>query len=428
MTEELLHFIWKYRFINSSDLKTTDGDLIEIIHPGTHNTDAGPDFFNAKVKIGDTLWAGNVEMHLKASDWAHHRHHLDAAYNNVILHVVLNDDVDVFTEKGIKVPMMKLEVIESLQHKYIELLLSEKWLVCQDALSQLNNIDWHGWLDRCLISRFEERTAKILSLLDQFNGDWEQVFFIVIARSFGFGTNSQPFEMMARQTPVRALLHHADNLLQVEAILFGQAGFIGQEPQNEYQTLLAREYGYLASKFNLKPIPVHLWKFLRLRPVNFPTIRIAQLAAFINQNGGAFESLINQHDIHAVIDLLDLQASTYWNTHYQLFEDESENHPKALGVSSRQLILINAIIPMMYAYGQHRSNDDLMAKAFDWLSKLPPEKNHIVDGWQLNGGIEAVNAYESQSLVHLRTAFCEQKKCLQCRIGLLHLKKSIEPA
>jgi len=422
MTEELLHFLWKHRMVNSSDLKTTDGELIEIIHPGTHNTDAGPDFFNAKVKIGNTLWAGNVEIHLRSSDWRLHHHHLNQAYNNVILHVVSHHDEEVLTQNRVKVPVMTMLTSQLLRQQYQTLMDHEEWLGCKDSIGLMSELELTNWLERCLISRFEERSSRIDELLHEFENDWEQVFFLMLARSFGFGTNAQPFEMLARQTPVRALLHHADSQLQIEAILLGQAGFISQNPQCEYEEKLAREYQFLATKFNLKPIATHLWKFLRLRPVNFPTVRLAQLAAFIYKIKGQFESLFEVKSVDALLQLLDVKASDYWSRHFQLFEEEGDEQVKHLGVSSRHLIIINAIVPTMYAYAARRGNEEMQAKAFDWLTALPAENNHIIQHWR-EYGLKADNAFDSQALLHLRKAFCEPKKCLQCRIGYYYLSR-----
>lgn len=422
MTEELLHFLWKHRMVNSSDLKTCDGEPIEIIHPGTHNTDAGPDFFNAKVKIGSTLWAGNVEIHLRSSDWRLHHHHLNQAYNNVILHVVNQHDEEVFTQNRVVVPVMKMQTSQALSQNYQSLLDGEEWLGCKDAISQISEIELTNWLERCLISRFEERTFRIDQLLTEFENDWEQVFFLMLARSFGFGTNAQPFEMLARQTPVWSLLHHADNQLQIEAILLGQAGFISKNPLCEYEEKLGREYQFLSQKFNLKPVASHLWKFLRLRPVNFPTIRLAQLSAFIFKIKGQFETMFEVKSVDTLLQLLDVTASDYWSRHFQLYEEEGEEQVKHLGVLSRHLIIINAIVPTMYAYAARRGNDEMQAKAFDWLTSLPAENNHIINNWR-EYGLKADNAFDSQALIHLRQSFCEPKKCLQCRIGFYYLNK-----
>jgi hypothetical protein len=424
MTEELLHFLWKHRMVNSSDLKTCDGEPIEIIHPGTHNADAGPDFFNAKVKIGNTLWAGNVEIHLRSSDWQLHNHHLNEAYNNVILHVVGHHDQEVLTQNRVRVPVMKMQTSPALHQQYHLLMEQEQWLGCNVAISQMSQLELTNWLERCLISRFEERTARIDELLAEFDNDWEQLFFLMLARSFGFGTNAQPFEMLARQTPVRALLHHADNQLQIEAILLGQAGFISQTPQCEYEEKLAREYQFLATKFSLKPVATHLWKFLRLRPVNFPTVRLAQLATFIYKIKGQFESLFEVKSVDVLLQLLDVNASGYWSHHFRLYDDEGEEQVKHLGESSRRLIIINAIIPTMYAYAVRRGNDEMQTKAFEWLNALPAENNHIIQKWS-EYGLKSRNAFYSQSLIHLRKAFCEPKKCLQCRIGYYYLCKDL---
>lgn len=426
MNEELLHFIWKYRLFEPANLKTDGGLPVEVIHPGTHNTDAGPDFFNAKIKIGDTLWAGNVEMHLKASDWNVHGHHQNGAYNNVILHVVAHNDEPVATHNGQAVPATVLEVPARLLEKYRALIGNEKWLMCQDVIGAVNPLELAGWLERCLVSRLEERAAKIESLLAQFNDDWDQVFFVLLARSFGFGVNSEPFELMARQTPFKALMHHADSPVQIEAILLGQAGLLQNAPLDDYHKQLQREYRFLATKFGLSPVDGHLFKFLRLRPMNFPTVRLVQLAAFVNRTQGLWGELLKTESLKNALQMLSAEPSDYWQTHYLLGEVSEQRH-KTIGLASRQLVVANAVVPFMFAYGAHRGSDDLKNRAMEWLEALPAEKNNVVERWGEFGGIMPANAFEAQALMFLHRNFCEPKKCLHCRIGLTYLAKKELP-
>ncbi|MFT3737858.1 MAG: DUF2851 family protein [Breznakibacter sp.] len=422
INEELLHFVWKYRLFDPSTLITSDGQAVEVIHPGTHNHDAGPDFFNAKMKIGETLWAGNVEMHVKASDWNRHGHHQNGAYNNVVLHVVRENDVPVTTQNRRIVPAMVLEVSPKLLEKYKELVASEKWLVCQDVIGQVNPLEISGWLECCMVSRMEERSLKIGALLAEFNGDWDQVFFILLARSYGFGTNSEPFELMGRQTPFKVLMHHADSPTQVEAVLLGQAGLLNSLPQDDYQKQLQREYRFLSNKFGLNPIEGHLWKFLRLRPMNFPTVRLAQLAAFVIRSRGTWDNIIKQENHQRVMAELAAPLSGYWESHYLLGE-ASEMRPKTIGPASRQLILVNAIVPFLFAYGAHRGNENMKSRALEWLEALPAEKNRVLENWKVYGGFSPANAFEAQALIYLHRHFCTHKKCLHCRIGLTYLAK-----
>jgi hypothetical protein len=274
-----------------------------------------------------------------------------------------------------------------------------------------------------MISKLEERSAKIQALLSEFNGDWDQVFFVVLARSFGFGTNAQPFEMMARQTPFKVLMRHADSMVQLEALLLGQAGFLADNAKDDYHAQLVKEYRFLSEKYNLKPVEGHLFKFLRLRPVNFPTIRLCQLAAFVHKSQGLLGKLLLPDDPDGLMWLMQSKPSNYWNTHYLLGEQAADEVSKSMGVASRRLVTVNAIVPYMFAYAVHRGNEDMQNKALRWLEQLPPESNHITKGWQAHAGITPANAFDAQALVFLRNHYCIPKKCLQCKIGLLYLAK-----
>lgn len=424
MTEELLHFIWKYRVFEPANLSCADGALLEVIDPGLHNTDAGPDFFNAKIKIGQTMWAGNVEIHKKASDWFAHNHHRDKSYNNVILHIVLDNDVVVHTENNRQVPVCQLAASPQLVVKYNRLLEDQKWLKCADGIHAVSPIDMANWLERCAVSKLELRTLKIQGLLESYKGDWDQVFFVVLARSFGFGTNADPFEMMARQTPVKILLQHADNKMMVEALLLGQSGLLGNAGTDPYHQKLVREYAFLSAKHGLKPVEGHLFKFLRLRPGNFPTVRLAQMADFICRSVGLWDSFLKANNLPQVIGLLKCAPSDYWKSHYLLGEPSVDDASKDMGLGSIRLVIINAVVPFVFAYGFLRGNETLQQKAMEWLEKLPPEKNAITDQWCVEGEIVPRNAFESQALVHLHNHYCQTKKCLQCRIGHAFLSKN----
>jgi hypothetical protein len=423
MTEELLHFIWKYRVFEPINLKCADGTPIEVLDPGIHNTDAGPDFFNAKIKIGTTLWAGNVEMHLKASDWTAHHHHTDKNYNNVILHVVVVNDLAVHTENNRQVPVCKLDASPNLLTKYRQLHNESNGLRCINGITNVNPLELANWIERCAVSKLEIRTQKIAELLNRFNGDWDQVFFVMLARSFGFGTNAEPFEQMARQTPIKAILHQCDNPLQVEAILLGQSGQLGNSPKDDYHASLIREYHFLRAKYDLKPVDGHLFKYLRLRPGNFPTIRLAQLASFIVCSKGLWDAFFKCENLLSVASLLKCPISSYWTNHYVFGEKQANQLTKTIGNGSVHLITINAIAPFVFAYGTLRSNEVLKQKAMTWLEELPPEKNKIVENWAALAAIKPANAFESQALIHLHNYFCEQKKCLQCKIGHTYLAK-----
>lgn len=419
--EDLLQFLWKYKMYSPLNLFTVDEQLIEVIHPGMLNVDAGPDFFNAKIKIGNTLWAGNVEIHYKSSDWFAHKHHTNKAYNNVILHVVIDNDCEVICENGMKVPVLKIHVCDALMGKYRELMHQCKWLVCAGHQQQMSSIEQTGWLDALLIGRMQERCEKMMDLLQLFKGDWDQVFFVMLARALGFGVNSDAFEALARSISVKHLMHHADNLLQLEAMLFGQAGFLNANLDDSYQQKLAYEYQFLKEKFSLKPIESSRWKFLRLRPKNFPTVRIAQLAMFIHKYPQLAGNVAECGDIEQLRKCVDFSAGDAWLTRFE-FGKQSSTCAKHLGETSQNLLLINAIIPFVFAYGLHHGNEPIQEKALEMLASLPPERNHILRDWEMCGGISAQNAAGSQALVFQYNNFCVVRKCLQCKVGLKYLQ------
>ncbi len=418
MSEEFLHYLWQHKLYKGGLYSTTHGLPLEVIHPGLPNTDAGPDFFNAKVKIDDTLWAGNVEVHIRASDWYRHNHHTDESYNNVILHVVLEADREVTGTTGNVIPAWEMQFNPLLQMGYESLIRHDGWIPCEGRINQLPLFDIYAWLERMLIEKLEQKVTAIQDLLQAYNNDWEEVFYITLARNFGFGLNGQPFEQMARQTPWKIVLRSADDRERLEALFLGQAGFLeGLVHDDPYITLLAREYTILRKKYDLIPLPVYQWKFLRLRPVNFPTIRLVQLASLFSRNQKLFSSLLECNSLKAIYELLQAAPSEYWNYHYR---PGAIGQPgsKKLGEHSRQLIVINTVVPLLFAYARLRDKPVYQQKALDWLAQMSPEKNSIITGWAQKGiGIVAQSAGESQALVYLKKQYCDHRKCLACRIG-----------
>lgn len=420
MSEDFLHYIWYNRLFYPSGITTISGDEVEIIHPGWPNRNAGPDFFNSRVRIGATMWAGNVEIHLRSSDWIAHNHQTDEAYNNVVLHVVGISDCDSITDsKGRIVPEMVLRYPDTLSQKYDTLIHKSSVIKCFDDVGKLPAIEVTNWLERMLLERMEQRSHHIFRLFDEFNGNWDQVFFVMLSRAMGFGINSDPFEILARSIPINDVMRHSDNLLQIEALLFGQAGFLDNVDGSEsYPAILKREYNLLKRKYSLVPMGVSQWKFLRLRPVNFPTIRISQLAAIIHKNTGNFESWVNIDNFKKFIVRLDVGASGYWRSHFQFgkpVESEVRSH---LGVSSRKLLIINALLPFMFAMAHKRGLYENQEQILKLFSDFSVEKNNVINNWR-DAGIEAGNAGESQALVYLTQNYCVPGKCLQCRIGHL---------
>jgi hypothetical protein len=418
MSEDFLHYLWQYKLYKPVLFSTVEGLPLEVVHPGHPNHDAGPDFFNAKVKIDDTLWAGNVEIHLRASDWYRHNHHKDPAYNNVILHVVLEADREVEGTLGQAIPAWEIQFDSSLEEGYTSLLRNKGWIPCEGRINQLPFFDIQSSMDRMLIEKLEHKVSAILALLEASNNDWEEVFYVILARNFGFGLNGQPFEQLARQTPWKMGLRSADQPERLEALFLGQAGFLdGLVHEDPYISVLGREYQLLKKKYDLIAIPVYQWKFLRLRPVNFPTIRLVQLAALIGRNQKLFSSLLQCNSLKEVDTLLRASPSDYWNDHYRP-DAVSPAASKKIGAPARQLIVINTIVPLFFAYAKLRNQPLFQQKALGWLAELPPEKNGVVTGWAKKGiGILAHSAAESQALVYLKKQYCDHRKCLACRLG-----------
>ena len=416
MNEAFLQFIWKHRLFHANNLKTTDGQSIQIINPGQLNSDAGPDFFNARMKIGETTWAGNVEIHQKASDWYRHKHEQDAAYDNVILHVVRENDQEVKNSKGAIMQTITLNYPEHLESNYQDLLKSDQWIACANRFHEVDKMVLHIWFHRLMVERLQQKTDEIIRHLQQNNNDWNETFYQFLARNFGFKTNALPFELLARSLPLNILAKHKYDLFQLEALLFGTAGLLNEQLLgDDYFLALRKEYSFQYKKYKLKPIEAHLWKFLRLRPVNFPTIRLAQFAALIHQSSALFSILVEEDDIGKIRKLFDVRASDYWDTHYR-FNKHSVKREKKLGESAFENIMINTVVPFLFVYGEYHNQQQLKDKALDFLEKTTAEKNSIITNWE-KLGVSARSAFDSQALIQLRNCYCNPKKCLNCQLG-----------
>lgn len=429
--EQLLHYVWKHKMFPLETLKTTDDNIVEVVDPGLHNTNAGPDFFNAKVKINGTLWVGNIEIHDKASDWYVHNHHLDANYDNVILHVVERVDREVLNHLGNKLQQLELHIPDYVSEHYKELLVIDRYPACYKIIPSLTKLMVHSWMAALQTERLEQKTKAIQKRVELCNGSWEAAYFVTMARNYGFGINGDAFEQWALNIPLNAVAHHRDNLFQIEALFLGQAGLLEPEaiPERYQQdalnegmfSKLRNEYLYLAHKFNLKPINYKIWKFLRLRPQNFPHIRISQLANLYYQNKASLSELIECKDVKEAGELLRTSVTPYWETHYT-FGASSTKNEKNLSPFSLNLLLINTVIPIFFAYGRHKSDDSLVDKAFEFLEQLKAENNHIVRMWK-ECGLTVDNAGDSQALIQLKKEYCDKKDCLRCRIGYEYLKR-----
>ena len=430
--ELLLHYCWKHKMWPLQGLETTDGRVVEVLDPGLHNHNAGPDFFNAKLKIGGTLWVGNVEIHDKSGDWYLHGHDKDAHYNNVVLHVVEMADREVQTQEGNFVPQMVLKVPDNVRENYEELLRTDAYPPCYRIIPKLTPLLVHSWMAALQTERLEQKTVAIAERAQKAGGSWEDAYFITLARNYGFGINGDAFEEWARHIPLQAVGKHRDDLFQIEAIFLGQAGLLElstipdsyqKDALNEgYFAKLRNEYQYLAHKFSLQPMDVNLWRFFRLRPQNFPHIRISQLANLYFSRKAGLSDLLECRDVVGFAEMLRTQVTPYWETHYT-FGSESVRNAKHLSPFSINLLLINTCIPMMFAYGRHAMREELCDRAFDFLEQLKAENNHIIRMWK-EVGLDVKSAGDSQALIQLKREYCDKRDCLRCRIGYEYLKRS----
>jgi len=414
MKESILHYVWQNKLFLPDQLKTSDGENVEVIDVGKPNTDAGPDFFNAKIRIGDTLWAGNVEIHIRSSEWNKHGHQTDRAYNNVILHVVSEIDAEVLKSDGKPVVQMQLPVPVDIDRNYNELINNAKWVSCEDKINQIPDVFVKNWLNYLLTERLEQKTALIQTYLSQTTQHWEEAFYIALARSFGFGTNSQAFEQLAKSLPEGILAKHKNDVFQLEALLFGQAGLL-DESNDEYEQRLFREYRFLQSKYDLKPLNGSQWKLLRLRPDNFPHIRLAQFAVLVHQSSKLLSKIIDNPQLDFLMTAFACETTDYWKTHYR-FGVVSPEKSRKTGKQSVESILINAVVPFLFCYGQLKGNELLKEKALSLLEQIPAERNIIITNWK-NTGMKIESAYDSQAFLQLKKMYCDEKKCLRCRIG-----------
>ena len=430
--EQLLHYVWKHRLWPLRQMETTDGRPVEVIDPGLYNRrNAGPDFFNAKVKIGTTLWVGNVEIHDRAADWYAHGHDRDSAYDNVVLHVVGQADTDVMNSRSEYLPQLELEVPPSIQANYVELLHTDQYPPCYRIIPSLTRLMLHSWMAALQTERLEQKTEAIRKRAKRCDDSWEDAYFVTLARNYGFGINGDAFEQWAYNVPLSAVGKHRDDLFQVEAIFMGQAGLLEldavpqryqQDALNEgYFAKLRNEYQYLAHKFSLKPMNHSVWRFLRLRPQNFPHIRISQLANLYYEHRAGLSNLLECKTVEDVKRLLATHVTPYWESHY-VFGSESQRMMKNLSASSLNLLTINTAIPMLFAVGRHRQKEDLCDRAFDFLEQLKAENNHIVRMWK-ECGMDVESAGDSQALIQLKNEYCNKRDCLRCRIGYEYLKR-----
>jgi len=424
--EHLLHYVWKHKLFPLKVLQTTNGLPVEVIDPGLQNPNAGPDFFNAKLKINGILWVGNIEIHAHASDWFHHGHDSDKVYDSVILHVVGEADGEITRTNGEVIPQLQLTCPEHIRAHYHELCVADQYPACYPVLASLPKLTVHSWLTALQTERLEQKARLITQRLEHCNNNWEDAFFITLARNFGFGLNGDAFETWAGLLPLRAVDKHRNDLFQIEALFYGLAGlfedtFLKKEQEDEYSLRLCKEFRYLQRKFEFtRVMDATLWRFLRLRPENFPHIRLAQLAYLYQKGDKLFSRLLEAETLSEVMELLTTRTSAYWESHY-LFGQTSPHKEKTLGERSKNLIIINTVTPFLYTYGLHKADERMCERAGRFLEELKAEDNHITRAWS-NAGLPVATAADSQALIQLRKEYCDKRKCLFCRFGYEYLR------
>ncbi len=413
MTERLLQFIWQFQYFNMAELETVNGELLQVLQPGQWNHHQGPDFGNARIRIGDKCWAGNVELHLYASDWTKHEHNEDRNYANIILHVVwINDDMRLSD----KMPTLELQdrIPNLLLTRYESWMQANTFVPCSAHIAGVDPLVWTAWKDRLLIERLNRKCVQVRAMLNANNNHWEETLWWLLARNFGLHVNADAFEELARSLPVKIVTRHRAQIHQLEALLFGQAGLLKSNGEDKYFTLLKKEYEFYCSKYGLAAIytPMH---FLRMRPPAFPTIRLAQLAMLLHTSGNLLAAVLDALHIGDLQGLLNITANDYWHYHYT-FEQTSPYHPKTLGAAMTDTIIINTFVPIAYAYGTLHNEEKYITNALNWLCTANAEKNAVVTAFT-SVGVKCKVAADSQSLLELKTQYCNKKRCLDCAVG-----------
>ncbi len=417
MTERLLQFIWQLQYFNKGELTTLQGENLLVIFPGQYNTNQGPDFLEAKIKIGNTTWAGNIELHFKTSDWEKHNHHRDDNYNNVILHVVWEHDIS--DQNSIPVLQLRERVSKILLQRYDELMKAISFIPCESGIHLVKDITWKSWKERLLAERLIKKSKIVEKYLHQSNYHWEEVFWWLLARNFGMKVNADVFEEMARSIPLAVLAKHKNQVHQLEGLLLGQLNLLNRNFEEDYPKMLKKEYEFYKKKYDLVPVTSTPF-FLRMRPGNFPTIRLAQLAMLVFDSAHLFSKIKEAVSVNEIKKWVGVTANDYWHYHYR-FDEPSSFRKKKLGVSMTDNIIVNTIGPMLFAYGHYHNEEKYKQKALRWLEETSAENNSITKGFrQLE--IENKNAFDSQALIELKNEYCDKKRCLDCSVGNSILK------
>jgi len=418
VTESFFHYIWQFQYFDKTNLTTTEGEELTVFKTGYSNSHAGPDFLNAKVKIGALEWNGHVEIHINASDWTQHQHHSDKGYDSVVLHVVWKNDKQITRSDQSHIPTLELKnrIAELLLSKHKNLLLSPAVIPCAESLTKVASVVKLSALEKALTQRLETKSKAVLSLLKKNNNDWQETCYQVLSKNFGFKVNAEAFSTLSEAVPCKTILKHADKLVQVEALLLGTAGLI-EKANDDYTNYLQKEFKLLSTKYTPSKNQLHKtqWRLLRLRPANFPTIRIAQFATLLVKQKNIFSSIIAAESIQEVKQLFDVVQSSYWQEHYQ-FGKKSKKPVPGLGESAIENIIINTVAPLLAAYSLKKDEPLWMERAVEFLTKVKPENNSIIREWN-SLGWKATSAFDSQAMIELKNNFCLKRLCLQCVIG-----------
>jgi hypothetical protein len=420
MSEAFLHYLWQFQYFDKYELQTTSGDPIQIFNPGIRNSNAGPDFQNARMKIGGIEWIGSAEIHIQASGWMEHKHDRDPAYDNVILHIVWHNDVPIRRSDGSLLPTLELarRVDQKFFFDYQRLVNSPEEIPCAQFMPQVKDIVRLSMMDKVVLERLETKSQRVIDILQKNRYDWEETCFQILARSFGYKINAEPFQQLARLLPYKVLRKHSDKLLHVEALLFGQAGFLEDDFEEDYYKLLRREHNLLRQKYSLseRRLSKVQWKFLRLRPANFPTIRLAEFAALIFYRPLLFSTILETTTYRELENVFTVKQSEFWNDHYT-FSKSAREQVSGIGVSTVGTIIINAVAPLLVAYGKSKGEQQYVDRAVAILEQTPGEVNAIVSQWK-RLGVRSKTAFDSQALLELQNSYCSKRRCLDCKIGV----------
>ncbi len=426
--EKLMQYVWQHRLWSQPRFITADGQRVEVIDQGLLNTDSGPDFFNAKIKIGERIWVGNIELHLRSSDWYRHGHDADSSYDSVILHVVGKTDGDVYRSDGQKIPQIEMPCAPNFRERYLSLVnnpLSN--LACSGEMTSLDEIYIRDWLHSLSFSRLQRKAARACELARQYDGDWSQSIYILLSRGLGFGLNSDAFERLALAVPLKILRKHGDSNVSVESMLFGVSGLLDEVSgaDDDYIRMLKDEYRFLSAKYQLSEVVCPGWKMARMRPNNFPHRRIATLATLVCEGFRIGYKLLSCKTIEEARELFTFDLMGYWSRRYN-FQSETSPTCRALSQNSIDTLIINVVIPVLYGYGHVYAQDDTVNTALEMLQKLPAENNSIIRLFR-SAGVKCDDAFTSQAMIELRKNYCDSRKCLYCRIGHKLLAAKVRP-